>query len=176
MIKLAVAFRINQKYVNPICLGLDWNGLNDWNKYPGKLKITGWGKIDANPTDRKTISLHYAEVEQIPKMDCYNELYGNKEFPKDYFLNNSICVRHKSQNVPQAACKGDEGSPLIYEENSNVNYGTAYLLGVASFVSESCDLPLKPSRYLYTVNVDIKDYIERLGGLEITDCLWYNQG
>ena len=188
MIKLPVAFRINKKYVNPICLGLDWNGLNDWNEYPGKLKITGWGKVDANPTERKTIPLKYAEVEQIPKIECYEEEFGhttynNTQFHEGYFLNNSICVRHKSKNFPQVACKGDEGSPLIYEEKLTVNCRpgekciteSSYLLGVASYVSETCERPFLSSRYLYTVNVDIKDYIERLGGLEITDCKWYNQ-
>ncbi|CAI9739445.1 atrial natriuretic peptide-converting enzyme-like [Octopus vulgaris] len=124
-------------YIQPICL----IGKDDIFTFASSCHASGFGHTSSkNPVPSKTL--------QMAKMSLWQTKKCNSTHVWDGRIKTSICAGHYSAQV--AVCLGDSGGPLWCEDE----FGLAKLVGITSFVADTCDKPGKPG-----VFTDVKLYL-----------------
>lgn len=132
LLKLSKDVSISE-YVNPICLPRsdelrkkDYAGLN--------LTVAGWGE---------TVPLHTSDVKmkvQVPVKS--NDACAKLLFPEmeDFVISETkLCAGGVKG---EDSCKGDSGSPLMFNDGSNW-----YAIGLVSYGRQECGAENAPGRY-----------------------------
>eukprot|EP00106_Octopus_bimaculoides_P010253 XP_014777695.1 PREDICTED: atrial natriuretic peptide-converting enzyme-like [Octopus bimaculoides] len=124
-------------YIQPICL----IGKDDIFTFASSCHASGFGHTSSkNPVPSKTL--------QMAKMSLWQTKKCNSTHVWNGRIKTSICAGHYSAQV--AVCLGDSGGPLWCEDE----FGIAKLVGITSFVADTCDKPGKPG-----VFTDVKLYL-----------------
>ncbi|XP_074657056.1 uncharacterized protein LOC141910238 [Tubulanus polymorphus] len=95
--------------------------------------ISGWGQTDFKVPEKPEI-LKEAKMRLVTTAKC-----NGTEMYKGRVPHTAICAGYNSGHI--SICPGDSGGPLQCKDR----FGNWFLAGVASFMTQGCNVPMRPS-------------------------------